>query len=71
MSKIGTSERLLTTIVKRKMAFVGHIFRKDDICKDLLLVLCIEKEEEVDRGPGVAITFEDLVGIGALLIYID
>ena len=36
LSKIGTSERLLSTIVKRKMAFVGHIFRKDGICKHLL-----------------------------------
>ena len=36
LGKIGTSERLLTAIVKRKMAFVGHIFRKGDICKDLL-----------------------------------
>ena len=37
LSKIGTSERLLTTIVKQKMAFVGHVFRKDNICKDLLI----------------------------------
>ena len=37
LSKIGTSERLLTTIVKRKMAFVGHVFRKGDICTDLLI----------------------------------
>ena len=36
LGKIGTSERLLTTIVKRKIAFVGHIFRKGDICDDLL-----------------------------------
>ena len=35
VSKIGTSDRLLTTIVKRKMAFVGHVFRKDNICKDV------------------------------------
>ena len=33
LSKIATSERLLTTIVKRKMAFVGHVFRKGDIAK--------------------------------------
>ena len=31
----------------------------------------MEKEEKVDRGPGTAITFENLVGIGSLLIYID
>ena len=37
LSKIGTRERLLTTIVKRKIAFVGHVFRKDNICKDLLI----------------------------------
>ena len=71
LSKIGISERLLTTIVKRKMAFVGHVFRKDNICKDLLLELCMEKEEKVDQKLGIAITFVNLVGIGALLIYID
>ena len=37
LSKIGTIERLLTTIVKRKMAFVGHVLRKGDFCKDLLI----------------------------------
>ena len=37
LSKIGTSERLLTTIIKQKMAFVGHVFRKGDICTDLLI----------------------------------
>ena len=37
LSKIGTSERLLTTIVKRKMAFGGRVFRKDNIFKDLLI----------------------------------
>ena len=37
LSKIRTSERLLTTIAKRKMAFVRHVFRKDNICKDLLI----------------------------------
>ena len=31
----------------------------------------MEKEEEVDQRPGTAITFENLVGIRALLIYID
>ena len=37
LSKIGTGERLLTTIVKRKMAFVGNVFRKYNICEDLLI----------------------------------
>ena len=37
LSKIGTIERLLTIIVKRRMAFVGHVLRKGDICKDLLI----------------------------------
>ena len=37
LSKIGTSERLLTTNVKETMDFVGHTFRKGDICKDVLL----------------------------------
>ena len=37
LSKTGTSERLLTTIVKRQIAFVGHAFRKGDICTDLLI----------------------------------
>ena len=36
LSKIETSERLLTTIVKRKMAFFRHTFRKGDISKELL-----------------------------------
>ena len=71
LGKIGTSERLLTATVKRKMAFVGHIFRKGDICKDLLTGTVYGKEEEVDQRPGTAITFKNLVGIGALLIYID
>ena len=31
----------------------------------------MEKEEEVDQRPGIAITFENFVGIGALLTYID
>ena len=31
----------------------------------------MEKEEKVCQKPGIAITFENLVGIGALLIYID
>ena len=37
LSTSGTSKRLLTTIVKRKMAFVGHVFRKGDNCTDLLI----------------------------------
>jgi len=47
LSKIGTSERLLTTIVKRKMAFVGHLFRKGNICTDLLIGAVYRK-----RGKG-------------------
>ena len=31
----------------------------------------MEKEGKVDQKLGIAITFENLVGIGALLIYID
>ena len=31
----------------------------------------MEKEETVDQKLGITITFENLVGIGALLIYID
>ena len=31
----------------------------------------MEKEEEVDQRPGIAITSENLVGTGALLIYIN
>ena len=31
----------------------------------------MEKREEVDQRPGTAMTLENLVGIGALLIYID
>ena len=31
----------------------------------------MEKEEKVDQKLGIAITFVKLVGIGALLIYID
>ena len=31
----------------------------------------MEKEEKVDRQPGIVMAFENLVGIGALLIYID
>ena len=31
----------------------------------------MEKEEEVDQRPGTAITFENMVGIGTLFIYID
>ena len=53
------------------MAFVGHVLRKSDIHKDLFIGACLEKEEKVDKRPDIAITFENLVGIGALLIYID
>ena len=31
----------------------------------------MEKEKKVDQKLGIAITFVNLVGIGALLIYID
>ena len=37
LSKIGASAILLTTIVKQKMAFVGDVLRKGDICTDLLI----------------------------------
>ena len=46
LSEIVTSERLLTTIAKRKMAFVGHVFRKDNICKDLLIGAVYGKREK-------------------------
>ena len=31
----------------------------------------MEKEEKLDQRPGIAITFENLARMGALLIYID
>ena len=31
----------------------------------------MEKEEEVEQRPGLAMTFENFVGIGALLTYLD
>ena len=31
----------------------------------------MEKEEKVDQKPGIVITFKNVVGIRALLIYID
>ena len=37
MALMDVSERLLTTINRRKMAFVGHILRGKDITSDLLL----------------------------------
>ena len=45
LNKIGTSERSLTTIIKRKMAFFGHVFRKCDYCKDLLIGRVWEKRK--------------------------
>ena len=49
------------------MAFVGHVFREGDICKDLLIGSVYG-----NRGKGRAkIAFENLVGIGDLLIYFD
>jgi len=38
---------------------------------DVLIEAVYGKEEKVDQKPGIVITFENLVGIGALLIYID
>ena len=35
------------------------------------LGLSMEKEEKIDQKPGIVIIFENLVGIGALLICID
>ena len=37
LNKMDVSERLLTTINRRKMAFVGHILRGKGITNDLLL----------------------------------
>ena len=37
LNKMDVSERLLTTINRRKMAFVGHILRGKDITSDLLV----------------------------------
>ena len=71
LSKIGTIERLLTTIVKRKMAFVGHVLRKGDICKDLLIGAVHGRRGKGRPKTRYSETFENLVGIGALLIYID
>ena len=70
-SKIETVEKLLSTIVKRKMAFAYIYSAKDDICKDLVIEAVYRKEEKVDQISGIAIAFESLVGVGAFLIYID
>ncbi|KAG1652736.1 NFX1-type zinc finger-containing protein 1 [Nymphon striatum] len=37
LDKMENPENLLTTISRRKMSFVGHIFRSNDIGKDLLM----------------------------------
>ena len=37
LKKMDASERLLKTINRRKMAFIGHILRGKDITSDLLL----------------------------------
>ena len=37
LNKMDVSERLLTTINRRKMTFVGHILRGKDITSDILL----------------------------------
>ena len=37
LNRIDVSERLLTTINRRKMAFVGHILRGKDITSDLVI----------------------------------
>ena len=53
------------------MTFVGHVFRKGVICKDLLIGTVYGKRRKGRPKPGIVITFENLVGIRALLIYID
>ena len=43
------NERLLATINKRKMSFVGHVLRRKDISCDLFMGSVMETEAEVDR----------------------
>ena len=47
LNKIDVSERLVTTINRRKMAFIGHILRGNDIISELLLGMVY-----VTRGRG-------------------
>ena len=71
LSKIRTSERLITTIVQRKMAFGGYAFRKDDICTDLLIEAVYGKRAKGRPKTRYSDNVRDFGGIGALLIYID
>ena len=45
LNKMDESERLLTTINRRKMAFIGYIFRRKDITNDLILGMAYGKRE--------------------------
>ena len=48
LNKMDESERLLTTINRRKKAFIKHILRRKDITNDLLLGMVHGK-----RGRGI------------------
>ena len=61
VNKTGDSERLLATIIKRKMAITRHVFRKDDICKGILTGPLCRKEAEIDLRSGIVIKFRRFV----------
>ena len=53
-------ERLLTTLNRRKMAFVGDILRGKDISIDLFMGMVYGSEEGVDRKLDIVTTLKKL-----------
>ena len=53
---MDVSERLLTTINHRKMAFIGQIVKGKDITSDLLLGMFMAREGEKDQNLDIVTT---------------